>query len=80
MNVRGFRSTIGQAEPGKTIYINTINLTPGCIKQLREYIKEGILIPDISEVEKMIVPDSIEKVMTGDMICPQMNYTKILPR
>lgn len=80
MNVRGFRNTVSHVEPGKTIYINAINLTPGCIKQLREYIKEGILTPDISEVEQMIVPDSIEKVMTGEMICPQMNYTKILPR
>ena len=80
MRTAEFKKALQELKPGKTIYINTINLTPGCIKQLREYIKEGILTPDISEVEKMIVPDSIEKVMTGDMICPQMNYTKILPR
>ena len=76
MNVRGFRSTISHVEAGKTIFINAINLTPGCIEQLREYIKEGMLIPDISEVEKMIVPDSIEKVMSGEIICPQMYYTR----
>ena len=76
MNVRGFRSTINHMESGKNIYINAINLTPACIDQLREYIKEGILIPDISEVEKMIVPGSIEKVMSGEIICPQMDYIR----
>ena len=80
MNIRGFKSTIEHLEPGEAIYINSINLSPRCIDQLREYVKDGTLTPDISEVEKMIVPDSIEKVMTGEMICPQMNYTKILPR
>ena len=76
MNVNGFRRVIRHIEPGTTVFIDAINLTPRCIDQLRECIKDGTLIPDISEVEKMIVPDSVDKVMSGEIICPQMDYIK----
>ena len=80
MTTAEFKKSIQALKPGEQVYINSINLTVKQIDVLRQFIKSQVLTPDISEVEKMIVPDSIEKVMTGDMICPQMNYTKILPR
>ena len=80
MRTAEFKKALQELKPGEQTYINSINLSIKQIAILREFIKSQVLTPDISEVEKMIVPDSIEKVMTGDMICPQMNYTKILPR
>ena len=80
MRTAEFKKSIQALKPGEQVYINSINLTVKQIDVLRQFIKSQVLTPDISEVEKMIVPDSIEKVMTGEMICPQMNYIKILPR
>ena len=80
MRTAEFKKALQELKPGEQVDINAVNLTIKQLAILKQYIRSQILTPDISEVEKMIVPDSIEKVMTGDIICPQMIYTKILPR
>lgn len=80
MRTAEFKKALQELKPGEQVDINAVNLTIKQLAILKQYIRSQILTPDISEVEKMIVPDSIEKVMTGEMICPQMIYTKILPR
>ena len=61
---------------GDVCYINSISLSLTAIDKLREYIKTGVLHPVRSEVEKMITPTKIEKVMSGEIICPQMFYER----
>lgn len=80
MRTAEFKKALQELKPGEQVDINAVNLTIKQLAILKQYIRSQVLTPDISEVEKMIVPDSIEKVMTGEMICPQMIYTKILPR
>ena len=80
MRTAEFKKALQELKPGEQVDINAVNLSIKQLAILKQYIRSQVLTPDISEVEKMIVPDSIEKVMTGEMICPQMIYTKILPR
>lgn len=55
-------------------YINSINLTEGAFKALRTMIKEGVLEPDVDMVRETY--KDVDAVMSGDVIIPQMAYTK----
>lgn len=55
-------------------YINAINLTESAFNALRAMIKEGILEPDKDMVRETY--KDVDAVMCGDVIIPQMAYTK----
>lgn len=68
------RKAIRESGIGESVYINAINLSPAAIEELRNMIKIGLLVPDYAEVVKAYkIP---EHVMCGDVIVPQMSYTK----
>lgn len=71
-----FQKIIDGMKPGESIYINAFNCMPAAIDALRDYIELEILVPDTEVVAKAITTDSINAVMTGSMICPQMFYIK----
>lgn len=74
MNVRTFKKEINDMKKGEIVYINSINLSITSINMLREFIRRGILIPDINKVNK-VYADS-KSVMQGVVILPQMDYIK----
>lgn len=65
---------VSATESGTTIYINAIAMTTGAIDRLRKYIQDGEIIPIREEVEKMLIPDAVDRAMNGEIICPQMSY------
>lgn len=61
-------------DKGENIYINAIGLTVNAVEKLKMMIKNGAIIPNRKEAEKMY--KDIESVMSGDVILPQMTYTR----
>lgn len=59
---------------GEKLYIDSIGLTINAIEQLRQYIKENVLLPDKSEAEQ--ISSDVQAVMSGNTILPQMIYIK----
>lgn len=73
-NVRVLRKVVSEMKPGEEIYINAICLSSNAIDQLKQYVKDGILVPKKEQVERMYkVPGDI---MSGKYLIPQMFYTK----
>ena len=58
----------------KDIYINVINCTVEEINELKELIKNNILIPDINMLNKKIEKEYIDEFLKGKVVCPQMLY------
>ncbi len=73
-NTRTLRKVVKEMKKDETLYINAICLTTNAIEQLRNYIKENILLPDESEVEQLY--SDIQAVMSGKTILPQMTYIR----
>lgn len=54
--------------------INPICLSQNAIDQLKQYVKEGVLVPDEDRVKREYkVP---EDIMSGKYLFPQMVYVK----
>lgn len=73
-NVKNLKKTIKAMESGETIFINAVNLTANGIELLRNYVKSGVLVPDREEAEARY--KDVEAVMNGNVVFPQMIYTK----
>ncbi len=73
-NIRTLRNVVKEMKQGEKLYINAIGLTTNAIEQLREYIKENVLLPDKSEAEQLY--NDIPSVMSGKIILPQMTYIR----
>lgn len=76
MNKKQFITAINQTPAHEWVYINAINLKIPAIDTLREYIRSGVLIPNLDELKKMIKPDAISKFLSGECIAPQLTYKK----
>ena len=55
----------------KEIYINTLNLRTHEIDGLRNLIKKGILIPQLTEI---IEPNYLSDYQNGKCLAPQCTY------
>lgn len=77
MNIRGYKKAIREMKPGETFYLNIISGSVAMAEFTKELIKSGIIAPELSELEKMIVPEAIQKFMSGDALAPQMTYIKL---
>lgn len=73
-DIRNLKKTIKTMEVGETIFINAVNLTANGIELLRSYVKSGVLVPDRKEAEARY--KDVEAVMNGNVVFPQMIYTK----
>ena len=73
-NIRTLKKVVREMKKGEKLYVNAIGLSINAIEQLREYIKENVLLPDREEVER--VYNDVETVMNGTVIFPQMTYIK----
>ena len=73
-NMRQLKRAIKDLAVYQDIYINAINLTPSAIETLRTMVRDGILEPDVDMVIKSY--KNVHAVMSGDVIIPQMTYTK----
>ncbi len=73
-NIKALRKVVHEMKKGEKLYINAIGLTVNAIEQLRDYIKENVLLPDKNEVEQSY--NDVESVMSGKVIFPQMIYIK----
>lgn len=73
-NIRTLKKVVKEMKHGEKLYINSICLTVNAIDQLRQYIKENVLLPDKSEAEEIY--SDISAVMSGKTILPQMTYIR----
>lgn len=76
-NLRSLKKLYKELTIGETFYFNAIAGTVGMIEYIRELIKTGKIAPVKEELEKMIVPTSLEKCCRGEVVAPQMTYIKI---
>lgn len=74
MNIRSYRKMIKGAKVGDRFYFNAINGTVPMVEYTRQLIKQGKITPVLEELEKVIVPEAIDKFMSGDSIFPEMDY------
>lgn len=73
-NIRILRKVVREMKAGESIYINAICLSQNAIDQLKQYVKEGVLVPDEDRVKREYkVP---EDIMSGKYLFPQMVYVK----
>lgn len=73
-NLRAMKKAVKEMKTGEVIFINIICLTEKAVDQLRQYIIDGVLVPDEEQAKELYkVP---EDVMTGSVILPQMEYIK----
>lgn len=73
-NLRVMKKVVKEMKTGEVIFIDIICLTEKAVNQLKQYIIDGILVPDEKQVKEMYnIP---EEVMSGNVILPQMEYIK----
>ena len=73
-NIRTLKKVVREMNQGEKLHINAIGLTVNAIEQLREYIKENVLLPDKTEAQQLY--NDLSAVMSGKTILPQMTYIK----
>lgn len=73
-NIKTLKKVVKEMKRGEKLYVNSICLTVNAIEQLRQYIKENVLMPDKTEAEKIY--KDIQAVMSGKTILPQMTYIR----
>ena len=73
-NIRTLKKVVREMNQGEKLYINAIGLTVNAIEQLREYIKENVLLPEKTEAQQLY--NDLSAVMSGKTILPQMTYIK----
>lgn len=65
---------LNEMEVGTSFYINAINLTPGACDLLKALIKNGNVMPDKSDLEKLFTKEAVDKCMCGESLAPQGYY------
>lgn len=75
-NVRSLRKILREMKCGESLYVNAINCSLAMINELRNAVKNNVLAPNEGEVAAMY--NDVESVMCGDVILPQMTYTKVI--
>ena len=82
MRVNVFKKKIAEAQPGDTMYMNTINFSVSAVDLLRKFIQDGTLSPVEEELQKSVVPEALPKFLSGECLLPQMTYVRnnIYPR
>lgn len=77
MNIRSYKKMMRELAIGETFYFNSINGSIAMIEYTRQLIKEGRIVPDGEELNKMIKPEAQYKFYNGESIAPQMTYKVI---
>lgn len=77
INIRGYKKAIREMKPGDTFYLNIISASVAIADYTKELIQTGIIAPDQKELEKMIVPNALDKFINGYALAPQMTYIKL---
>ena len=76
-NIRSYKKALREMNVGDIFYLNVISASVAIAEYTKELIKEGVITPEITELEKMIVPSAIHKFLAGDALAPQMTYIKL---
>ena len=74
MTIKQFRKEIATMGKGDRIFIDGLKLSNRCIAELRLFISQGVLIPDLDGIK----PEFIEDFKSGFAIFPINNYTKTM--
>ena len=74
MTTKEFKKEIESMKSGEVVFINAINLSVKQINILIEYVKSGVLVPDIESVKAMC--KDVDGAMQGRFLLPQMEYIK----
>lgn len=69
------KKAIESLKKGEKIEINTLNLKAKEVRELREAIKNDIIIPDEKEI--VYTYKDVESVLNGNVILPEMTYIKL---
>jgi hypothetical protein len=77
LGIREFKKIYKTITIGDNFYFNSIGANTKVIDYVRTLIKNKEITPIKEEVEKVIYKDCYDKVYNGDIIMPQMNYTKL---
>ena len=73
-NLRAMKKAVKEMKTGEVIFINIICLTEKAVDQLRQYIIDGVLVPDKEQAKELY--KVLDDVMAGNVILPQMEYIK----
>ncbi|MCM1104702.1 MAG: hypothetical protein NC409_11440 [Clostridium sp.] len=76
VSIKVLEKGVREMKTGQRVWINAISLSMNAIDFLRKCIRDGELILDIGEVERVYEADNITPVMNGTVIIPQMTYIK----
>lgn len=76
MNIRSYRKAIREIKKGEQFYFNAISASVAMVEYTKELVKNGTIKLDMEELEKMIVPEALDKFLTGEALAPQMFYIK----
>ena len=74
MTIRQFRKEIATMGKDDRIYINAVNLSNRCIAELRLFVSNGVLKPDLDGIK----PEFRDDFISGFAILPQNDYTKTM--
>ena len=69
------KESIKSLKKGEKIEINTLNLKAKEVRELREAIKNDVIIPDEKEI--IYTYKDVESVLNGNVILPEMTYIKL---
>lgn len=73
INIRYLRHYIKMMMPGETITINALNLSNKGIEQLKEYVSNGILKPEVPKYFAK-TETNLKELMNGTLIAPYNTY------
>lgn len=74
--VRTLKKVVRELKPSETLYFNAISATVNMIEYIRACVQDGTLQPNPERVDAAVAPHAVTKVMSGDVIMPQMEYIK----
>lgn len=74
--VRTLKKVVREMNVGETLYFNAISGTPAMIEFIRQSVTHGVLQPNPEWVDSAVQPHAVTKVLSGEVIMPQMEYIK----
>lgn len=74
--VRTLKKVVRELKPSETLYFNAISATPAMVDYIRACIFDGTLQPNPEWIDKMVHPSCVTRVLSGEVIMPQMEYIK----
>lgn len=74
--VRTLKKVVRELKSAETFYFNAISGTPAMIDYIRQCVQDGTLQPNSKWVDAAVNPSAITKVLSGEIIMPQMEYIK----